>query len=459
MCSICGRPDYVRCDCQSAQPFCDQCAEDSVCLDKLDSACLIYHFGNPALPTRLINLDLPNGSSAQTIFEAIDAALGRSGSGPLSSTDTNAIHLLLDGPGNRHITATLILSAQSGNTAVINSDGLFVPLPNNLYKVQVDGSHIPYYLEDALIGGTDGIVSLSFEPSNGILFGLPSINMTAVVDAITGNQALIDSLSGSILNDLLNNPSYFSQLLGAIETGILNDPNFITALTQAILNNPAAKALLCSELEACLNPTGSTCNAPIITDATTMISSTGGTVVLTITYTDASPLPDDGYLVFYRKFGSLGAYTSAGPFPNSSSPIIIPGLSPSDYEGYVESDCDGSFSSGATFVTNDYYNVDITNDLPNLVITNVTGIGGFTFSGPVPVGGRDTGVHTAFTAIIQVTTTGIAAITGNLALVRNGIVIDCINIPSSTTPGVLTFTSQTFVGTDLIQIELNTGTC
>lgn len=364
MCSVCGQSNYIRCNCQSEIPFCDQCAEDNICIDKMDLACFIYHFGNPTQPTRLINLGLPNGSSAQTIFEAIDSVLGTSGNGPISVTDTNAIHIIVDGPGNRHLTPFLILSEQSGNTAVIKEDGLFVPTPENLYKVQVDADHIPYYLEDAIIGGTDGIVSISFEPTDGILFALPIVNIPILIDQVVNDSSLITSLTSAVVTSIVNNSSFLSTLTNAVENAILNDSSFITALTQTILNNPASLSLLCQNLNNCnfdCNCSGSTgvCPAPTINSANVMLTA-GSTVQLTVDYNDSTPPPADGYLIFYRPVGSSSPYSVAGPFAPSSSPIQIAGLPVDNYEGYLESDCGGSFSSGVTFVTDDDISGNVT---------------------------------------------------------------------------------------------------
>lgn len=481
MCNICGQPNYIRCSCASSQPFCDQCAEDSVCTEVIDSSCVIYHFGNTQLPSRLINLGLPNGSSAQTIFEAIDAEFGKIGGGPITVTDTNAIHVTQDGPGGRHLTPFLILSDQSGNTAIINEDGLYVPLPDNLYKVQVDGSHIPYYLEDALIGGTDGIVSLSFEPSNGILFGLPTINVLALVETIVNDPTLIDlistgvvndiinnptlitTLTNSVVNTILNNPTFLTALTTAIENAILNDSNFITALTQTIINNPAAKGFLCAAFKDCDSSGSTDCVAPVVTSATSIVSPTGGTAVLTINYTDASPIPN-GYEVFYRKAGTTDIYATAGPFPPSSSPIVIGGIPVQDYEGYVESDCGGGdFSSGSTFVTSNApvdFTVLVRNDAFDMVITNVTGIDAFTLPHDVPEGSQVTGTHTGSdTKTITVSGTAVGTVSYTLQIFVNEIpyIGACFQDAGGIANWSHSFPGIFYRATDVIRVSLTGG--
>jgi hypothetical protein len=80
-CPICQEAGYLRCECSSAQPYCDQCADDTRCAEELDAQCWIYHKDTSA-PTLLTNLGLPNGSNGQTIIEKIDKLLGQVGLPP-----------------------------------------------------------------------------------------------------------------------------------------------------------------------------------------------------------------------------------------------------------------------------------------------------------------------------------------------------------------------------------------
>ena len=81
------------------------------------------------------------------------------------------------------------------------------------------------------------------------------------------------------------------------------------------------------------------------------------TNTLSISFTPPSPVPADGYRVKYRPFGSSGAYTTVMPFP-TASPVLIAGLDGSilQWEGTIESDCDGTFSTIATFSTDTFCN-------------------------------------------------------------------------------------------------------
>lgn len=63
---------------------------------------------------------------------------------------------------------------------------------------------------------------------------------------------------------------------------------------------------------------------------------------LTITFTPCSPAPTEGYLIFYRPIGGIGAYRVAGPF--TTSPAIFEDEGDPDgqeYEGYIISHCGG----------------------------------------------------------------------------------------------------------------------
>lgn len=466
MCQKCGQPSFIICNCLSQVQSCENCIDNAPCPEKMDQQCGIYHFGNPYLPSLLINLNLPNGSSAQTIFEKIDSIIGTIAGNPISVTSTNAINITATGPGHKHLTASLVISEEEGNLAEVTTSGLTVLPPTDIYKVKVDSSHFPHYLEDALIGGTDTIVSIEFLADNGVLFGNPSIDIITLISRITNDPELITILTNAILNTILDNPSFLNQLISAIETTILNDSSFMTALTQVILDNPGSFSLLCQTLNDChfdCNCSGITpvnpCNDPIITFADSIISSTGGTSTLSVGYNDASPLPV-GYIIYYRISGSSDPFESAGPFDPSNSPIVINGLPEGDYEGSLVSSCsDGSFSSGATFVTSGFYNVNITNSLPTISISNVIGISGFTFSGPVNVGDFDRGVHDGFTGAITIEATGVPSVDGKLVLNVNGILIQCIDIPNGSSVASEAFFSHTFDAGDYIDIAYLSGSC
>lgn len=199
----------------------NNCSPNGVCGDGyVDSSCTIYHLFNN-IPTKLINLGISNGTSVQTILEAIDAAFGAIGlnNGPINPISTNAINLTATGAGNRTLTASLILASGATQIATILSTGLFVPDLRD-WKVKVNALDFPDYLVNKVVGGTDGIVSLSAEqdPSgNNLVAFLPSLNVVALADdsafisALTSNSQFqeentvsVSPNSGNIIEQLSN---------------------------------------------------------------------------------------------------------------------------------------------------------------------------------------------------------------------------------------------------------------
>jgi hypothetical protein len=145
-------------DCDRGEPF------------FLDSAQVIYHLGNNQL-SNLNNLGFPNGTPLQTILDKIDyfigflnitqwtipniktyfpgvnfqnlqqfgqavdaelgvinsnlATLSGATSTPLTSTNTESITFVLTGVQNKNISGFVNISSSSGNTLILNPDGLF----------------------------------------------------------------------------------------------------------------------------------------------------------------------------------------------------------------------------------------------------------------------------------------------------------------------------------------------
>src|SRR6478735_724249 len=103
-CGVCGN-DYLRCNCESQQPFCDQCSENEPCSYEVNSKCVTYHPLPTTLPSKLENLGMPNGSTAEEIFEAIDDFLGNSANIPITKVDTPSIEIQTSGTAQHTIQA------------------------------------------------------------------------------------------------------------------------------------------------------------------------------------------------------------------------------------------------------------------------------------------------------------------------------------------------------------------
>lgn len=70
---------------------------------------------------------------------------------------------------------------------------------------------------------------------------------------------------------------------------------------------------------------------------------------LTINFTQASPVPSDGYRVKYWPTSNISNITTVTPNP-TSSPVVITGLTESSYAGTIESSCgSGQYSSTQSF--------------------------------------------------------------------------------------------------------------
>lgn len=235
MCVICGQSDFIRCNCQSAQPFCDTCAEDSVCGEKMDSACVIYHFGNPTLPSKLIYLQLPNGSSAQTIFEKIDSLIGSSFNLPIIPIQTPSIHLIASGLADHTLQVDLNISNQPGNKIQLFSDGVYVAASGETFKVKVDSDAPPRYLYDAVVGGTDGCVNIDVNDVNGILQLQPSIEVDCLLARICANPATQADLAECVISGICGT-GLQDTLANCIVSGICADGTTTNALATCLLS-------------------------------------------------------------------------------------------------------------------------------------------------------------------------------------------------------------------------------
>lgn len=183
ICSTCGAPDHMRCNCVTI-PFCDQCDENDACNSEMDTACVIYHPtypGQTPLPSNLIALALANGSSAQTIFDAIDAYLRNHVGQPVTPIDSPSIDLTAVGFTLR---ADAIISPDTNNQLSIHSNGLYAAPYINLFKVKTDVTGSPKYLEDALVGGTDGCVSITPVLGGGVLAFIPTLDIECLAGRI-----------------------------------------------------------------------------------------------------------------------------------------------------------------------------------------------------------------------------------------------------------------------------------
>jgi hypothetical protein len=185
-CGVCGE-DYLRCNCESQQPYCDQCVEDTKCNYEMDSACVIYHPNPTDPPSGLDNLGMPNGSSAEDIFEAIDDFLANGANVPITIVNTRSINMQSSGTAKHTIAANVTISPDFNNQLEIRDNGVYARPYNENFLVKVDADDFPDYLKNQIVGGTDGIVSISTFVESGQVKVQPSIDIICLLNEIRDN--------------------------------------------------------------------------------------------------------------------------------------------------------------------------------------------------------------------------------------------------------------------------------
>lgn len=121
-------------------------------------------------------------------------------------------------------------------------------------------------------------------------------------------------------------------------------------------------------------------------------------------------------------------------------------------------------STAATYTANKVPStVYISTTAPGVSITNVTGITGYTFSGPLLAGSAQqvsSGVHNGFSTIITVTLSGSATLASNLTLYKNEVKMQCLAVPQGAgAAGTYSFSSVSFAYGDEVRISMGTGNC
>lgn len=103
--------------------------------------------------------------------------------------------------------------------------------------------------------------------------------------------------------------------------------------------------------------------------------------------------------------------------------------------------------------------VRMTSSMAGCTLTAVAGIAGFTPSPAFPMGtgGVVTGTHGSFTGGISCTIGGSPIFNpSNITLTVNGVLNQCLNVTSA---GTYSFSPLSYLSTDVIEIDLNTGGC
>jgi len=215
-----------------------------------------------------------------------------------------------------------------------------------------------------------------------------------------------------------------------------------------------------------------------ITDLTAELGP--GADELTLTWTPPSPVPANGYIVYYRRVGSSTYLQQI--VSNSVSTILLSGLTPGyDYEGYVVCVCEPccdlpgceNLSVQVPFETTSN-NVRVINSQSDGLefVTVLTTAGTPLFTGdvadisyvdPVLYGQTVTGGHAGFTDTLYFEIRGTSTFDAKINILKNNVLVECITIPVGIyTPAGLPVTSvvvTTYAITDEITIVLENSGC
>jgi len=204
-----------------------------------------------------------------------------------------------------------------------------------------------------------------------------------------------------------------------------------------------------------------------------------GDVDLTLTWTPPSPVPANGYIVYYRRVGSSTYLQQI--IGDTESSIVLSSITPGyDYEGYIVAVCTSccdlpgceNLSVQVPFQT-ESNNVRVINSQSDGLefVTVLTTAGTPLFTGdvadisyvdPVLYGQTVTGGHVGFTDTLYFEIRGTNTFDAKINILKNNVLVECITIPVGTyTPAGLPVTSlvvTTYAITDEITIVLeNTG--
>lgn len=184
MCEICGQPNYIKCNCSVAEPFCTPCDKSRDCAIKIDSSCVIYHMDD-SLPSRLECINLPNLSTVESILEAIDSLICNKANIPITVTETFTAKMTANGPANHTLKTDVKVSEDTGNTIEVRPDGLYTPpIPENDHKVKVNSTDTPDYLVNQMTGAVSDWLTISVQDVNGVMVISPIIDGDALCEYI-----------------------------------------------------------------------------------------------------------------------------------------------------------------------------------------------------------------------------------------------------------------------------------
>lgn len=192
MCTDCN--DKILNPVEQEVPFCKDCAESNEkCIQKFPAECVIYHMKDEH-PSELNNLGIKNKTSVAQILETVDEFIGNKLEISLNLINSPTVELTRP-LSAKSLKADVKVSIQAGNLIQVKSDGLYIGIGSDFTgKVKIDVDDQLGYLEDKLIGGTDGVSSISMIQNGTLLQVQPTFNIKAMLQIILDTPELKDLL-------------------------------------------------------------------------------------------------------------------------------------------------------------------------------------------------------------------------------------------------------------------------
>lgn len=189
-CNVCGQ-DYLRCNCVSQVPYCEQCSADNSCAEEFPAECVIYHSYDDSPPSALTCLGISNGASVEHIVEVIGQAVCNIhiDETPLTVVDTTTIDFTASGTKGHTLTGSVKRSSTAGNIIQINSDGLYAAYSG---KLRINATDPLDYLEDQIVGGSvQAFIQNTIQNDAGILEVIPTIDINLLKTALDVKTLLV----------------------------------------------------------------------------------------------------------------------------------------------------------------------------------------------------------------------------------------------------------------------------
>jgi hypothetical protein len=178
MCQICGYPDNISCNCETAEPYCDQCGNDNPCEEKMDAQCVFFDLGcteNDQLP----NLGINCNTDLATILHKLDTLVGSNFNIPFEPIETATVRWVAGGAAGHKPRAHVKLSEDAGNAAEEREDGVYVPTP-----VIPEPTPPPVFIDE-----TNDCISIAVtQDEDGAYHITPSLDVVCLLEKIRDEQ-------------------------------------------------------------------------------------------------------------------------------------------------------------------------------------------------------------------------------------------------------------------------------